>query len=272
MRLFLFCDRALWQWFAVSITATQIFAEDTMFADSLLESSWAQRSRRSWTTLSSFGLQTVITGILLLIPLLRPVALPFLKPLTTPVMLAPPPGLPPAQALPHTTIQTQSNMINNLIVAPRTIPSHILTVDETAPPPQIFTNGTGVPGGTGPGDLRGVPGGLGNAVAAAMPAPPSPVVNHVRVSRMMEGNLIRRVDPAYPSMARLARIQGQVLLSAIINKEGKIDRVQVLAGHPMLVQAAVEAVKQWRYKPYVLNDEPVEVETQITVNFFLSGN
>jgi protein TonB len=117
-----------------------------------------------------------------------------------------------------------------------------------------------------------VPGGLGNAAAAAMPAPPSPVVNHVRVSRMMEGNLIRRVDQAYPSMARLARIQGQVLLSAIINKEGKIDRVQVLAGHPMLVQAAVEAVKQWRYKPYVLNDEPVEVETQITVNFFLSGN
>jgi protein TonB len=89
---------------------------------------------------------------------------------------------------------------------------------------------------------------------------------------MMEGNLIRRVDPAYPAMARLARVQGQVVLSAIINREGKIDRVQVLAGHPMLVQAAVEAVKQWRYKPYVLNDEPVEVETQITVNFFLSGS
>jgi protein TonB len=243
-----------------------------MFADSLLESSWAQRSRRSWTTLSSFGLQAVITGILLLIPLLRPVALPFLKPLTTPVMLAPPPGLPPAQALQHTTIQSQSNFINQTLVAPRAIPRQILNVDESAPPPQIFTNGTGVPGGTGSGDPRGVLSSLGNSSPASMPAPPPPVANHVRVSRMMEGNLIRRVDPAYPAMARLARVQGQVVLSAIINKEGKIDRMQVLSGHPMLVQAAVEAVKQWRYKPYVLNDEPVEVETQITVNFFLSGS
>jgi protein TonB len=193
-----------------------------------------------------------------------------LKPLTTPVMLAPPPGLPPAQPLQHTTIQSQSNFINQTLVAPRAIPRQILNVDETAPP-QVFTNSNGVPGGTGPGDPRGVLNGLGNGLPAAMPAPP-PVVSHVRVSRMMEGNLIRRVDPTYPPMARLTRVQGQVVLSAIINKEGKIDRVQVLAGHPMLVQAAVEAVKQWRYKPYVLNDEPVEVETQITVNFFLSGS
>ena len=88
----------------------------------------------------------------------------------------------------------------------------------------------------------------------------------------MEGNLIRRVQPAYPPLARSARIQGQVVLAAIISKEGTIENLRILTGHPMLVHAAVEAVSQWRYRPYILNSDPVEVETQITVNFSLSGN
>lgn len=89
---------------------------------------------------------------------------------------------------------------------------------------------------------------------------------------MMEGNLIRRVQPDYPPIARGARIQGQVLLAAVISKEGQIENLRVLAGHPMLVRAALEAVSQWRYRPYILNSQAVEVETQITVNFLLSGN
>jgi periplasmic protein TonB len=243
-----------------------------MFADSLLESSWTQRSRRSWTTLSSFGLQAVIMGILLLLPLLRPIGLPFLKPLTTPVMLAPPAGLPPAQPTQRSTVLAQSNMINNLLVAPRAIPNHVLNIDETTAPPQFLPGAGLVPGGTG--DVRGIFGAVGNGANPAMPAPPppAPVVNHLRISRIMEGNLIRRVQPEYPAMAKLARVQGRVVLSAIISKEGTIEKVQVLAGHPLLVQAAVQAVKQWRYKPYVLNDEAVEVETQITVNFLLAAN
>ena len=105
-----------------------------------------------------------------------------------------------------------------------------------------------------------------------MPAPPRPVVQPTRVSHMMEGNLVRRVQPDYPALARNARIQGQVLLSAVISKDGAIQNLQVLAGHPMLVRAAVDAVRQWRYRPYILNNEPVEVETRIAVNFSLSGN
>ena len=89
---------------------------------------------------------------------------------------------------------------------------------------------------------------------------------------MMEGNLIRRVQPAYPPLARSARIQGQVVLAAVISKEGMIENLRVLEGHPMLVRAALDAVSQWRYRPYVLNNEPVEVETRITVNFSLSGS
>src|ERR1700722_3464338 len=163
-----------------------------MFADSLLESSGTQRTRRGWTTLSSFGLQALMMAVLLLLPLIRPIGLPFLKPLAAPVMLAPPPGLPPAQAVQRTTTLAQSNMINNLLIAPRSIPSQVASVVETEPPPQ-FSVDVGLPGSTG--DTRGVPGAIGPAVNPVMPLPPPPVANHVRVSRMMEGNLIRRVQP-----------------------------------------------------------------------------
>jgi protein TonB len=87
----------------------------------------------------------------------------------------------------------------------------------------------------------------------------------------MEGNLIRRVQPEYPALAVHARVQGTVVLRAVIDREGIIQNLQVISGPPLLVQAAINAVRQWRYRPYYLNDQPVEVETQVTVNFSLSG-
>jgi protein TonB len=87
----------------------------------------------------------------------------------------------------------------------------------------------------------------------------------------MEGNLIRRVQPEYPALAKQARIHGTVVLRAVIDREGIIQDLQVISGHPLLVQAALNAVRQWRYRPYYLNDQPVEVETQVTVNFSLTG-
>ena len=89
---------------------------------------------------------------------------------------------------------------------------------------------------------------------------------------MSEGNLIRKVQPAYPQLARTARIQGSVVLQAVISKEGAIENLKVLTGHPMLVQSAIDAVRQWRYRPYILNGDPIEVETQIVVNFSLAGS
>jgi protein TonB len=88
---------------------------------------------------------------------------------------------------------------------------------------------------------------------------------------MREGDLIYQVKPEYPALARSARIQGSVVLQAVISRQGTIESLRVLAGHPLLVRAAIAAVIQWRYRAYVLNNEPVEVETQITVNFSLSG-
>ena len=89
---------------------------------------------------------------------------------------------------------------------------------------------------------------------------------------MSEGDLVHKVVPAYPPLARAARLQGQVVLQAVISKQGTIENLRVLAGHPILIPAAIEAVRQWRYRPYILNNEPVEVETQITVNFSLTEN
>ena len=116
----------------------------------------------------------------------------------------------------------------------------------------------------------GVPFGSGAELSVVIPPPPI-AVKPVRTSRIMEGNLIRRVQPTYPALARQGRIQGSVVLSAVISRDGMIERLQVLNGQPLLEQAAIEAVRQWRYRPYLLNGEPVEVETQITVNFTLGG-
>ena len=113
-----------------------------------------------------------------------------------------------------------------------------------------------------------------NSSRSVLPAalPPAAPAKLLRLSHISEGSLLHKVQPAYPALARSARIQGVVVLQAVISKQGTIENLVVLAGHPMLVPAAINAVRQWRYQPYILNAEPVEVETQITVNFSLAGN
>jgi len=250
--------------------------EQSMFADAMLETSWAQRSRRSLTTLTSFGLEAVVVGLLLLLPLWRTVGLPSARALPTPVSWGTPP--PAVRPLPrqHVTAVVQSNLADNVLIAPREVPHVVAMIQEAVPPPQVsFNNDPGVEGGTGDGSRDGVWRSLSDSLrhVAPLPAPaPASSVPVFRTSRLLEGNLIRRVQPVYPPLARSARIQGAVLLFASISKAGTIDNLRAMSGHPMLVPAAIEAVSQWRYRPYILNNEPIEVETQITVNFLLSGN
>jgi len=119
--------------------------------------------------------------------------------------------------------------------------------------------------------MGGVIGGIVNA-ASNLPVPKIATPQRIRVSSgVQSGLLIRKVNPTYPPLARQARIQGVVILQAQISKEGNIENLQLISGHPMLAPAAIDAVKQWKYKPYLLNGEPVEVETQVQVNFTLSG-
>jgi len=249
--------------------------EQAMFTDSLLETSWAHRSRRSWTTLTSFGVQSVVIGLLLLIPILTTVGLPTaVRVLPTPISWgAPPPAAPPIQQQ-HVATLNQSNFIDHVLITPPSIPRQIAVVEETSEPPQIsYNTNPGVEGGTGTG-TDGVWKSINDSLSHVAPPPVAavPTIKRTfRTSTMLQGSLIRRVDPVYPPLARSARIQGQVVLSAVISKAGTIENLRLISGHPMLVRAAIDAVSQWRYKPYILNDEVIEVETQITVNFVLGS-
>jgi protein TonB len=244
-----------------------------MFGNSMLEVSWAQRSRRSWTTLTSFGLQAVIISLLLIVPLLRTVGLPMAKTVSTPISLGRiEQPLAPRPAGDSRSITTTTSPSLTLM-QPSRIPQTI-AVGGDEPPAQPV----GGPGAcVGCTSIPGAPEGLQNIFSVGSrpvlpPAPPTPNVRPFRTSSMLQGSLIHSVQPVYPPLARTARIQGAVVLSAIIAKDGTIKDLRTLSGHPMLVPAAVNAVSQWRYRPYVLNNEVIEVETRITVNFTLAGN
>jgi protein TonB len=242
-----------------------------MFADSLLEAPWADRSRRGWTTFISFAAQMLGLGIVLALPLLYTEGLPTLKMIAGGAPLMAPQEAPRVSAEHPATGSRNANPTGPFIVVRRDFrPMGLPPVDPGASePPSCPTCPTGdVVPGTG---LPGIPFSIGTA-APLIPVPPKPVAKPPIVSRMMEGNLIYKVQPVYPPLARSARVQGSVVLRAVISRAGTIENLQVLSGHPLLVKAAREAVEQWRYRPYILNGEPVEVETQVTVNFLLAGN
>jgi protein TonB len=91
----------------------------------------------------------------------------------------------------------------------------------------------------------------------------------VPISHLDPGMLIRQVNPIYPKIAQMAHVEGTVLLTAVIDTQGRVTQLRTLSGHPLLIAAAVNAVQQWRYKPYILNGQAVEVETQVSVVFTL---
>ena len=242
-----------------------------MFEDSLIESGGRLSTKRGLTTTVSFLLQMLLLGVLVLIPLLFTEALPKTQLMTFLVAPPPPPPPPPAAAPVKVVKQVQTDIINGQLRTPTKIPEKVQMIKEEEAPPPVMSSGVvgGVPGGVPGGQMGGVIGGIINS-AAIVPKVATP--QRVRVSQgVTQGLLIRKIQPAYPPLARQARIQGTVLLQAEISKEGTIENLRLISGHPMLAPAAIEAVKQWRYKPYILNGEPVEVETQITVNFTLAG-
>jgi protein TonB len=157
------------------------------------------------------------------------------------------------------------------LVTPQQIPATVTMLTDVAPPvPMVDPYAVGVSHGfLDPNSHGSMMDGIGDS-GVVLP-PPAPVVRHPPTSHMMEGNLIYRVQPEYPALARQVRVQGLVVLRAIISRDGVIENLQVLSGHPLLIPSALNAVRQWRYRPYVLNGEPVELETEVKVNFILSG-
>jgi len=238
-----------------------------MFEDSLLESSGKLRTRRGVTTTLSFVLQIIALGIMILIPLIYTEALP--KGQLTTFLVAPPPPPPPPPPAAATPVHKVVEVNDQVLRQPTKIPQKVAIIKDEEPAPANAGVMGGVPGGVPGGSMGGVIGGI---IGSARNNLPTVSVDRVRVSSgVASGNLINKVQPTYPPIARTNRIAGQVVLHALISKNGNIENLQVVSGHPMLTQSAIEAVRQWKYKPYLLNGEPVEVETTIQVNFNLGG-
>jgi protein TonB len=255
-----------------------VVPQRALFSDSLLEFG-AQRKRKAFATFSSFLLNLLAIGALLLVPLYFTKELPKAELLTFLVAPPPPPPPPPPAAAQTAKVlkQIQTDVLSNGgLRTPTRIPQKVQMIqEEEAPPPMAVSGGVigGVPGGIPGGQLGGVIGGIVSATSnlSAVPRFVPATPQRVRISQgVTRGLLIHSVEPPYPVLARAARVQGDVVLRAIIDKNGNIQDLQLVTGHPMLVPSAIAAVKQWRYKPYLLNGNPVEVDTTITVIFALT--
>jgi periplasmic protein TonB len=236
-----------------------------MFEDALMESGNKIERKSKW---SLIALLVNIGALVALViwPLLHPEALPTQMMATLMVAPSPPPAPPPAARVPR--VQTKSEMLNMELEAPSRIPKPITQVHEGALPPWMM----GVQGMEDPGS--DTPGGMSNMSAAVgtgqltVVKPRTPTSLKVSLG-VMAGNLLAKTVPQYPEIAKAAGIRGIVVLQATISTDGSIENLRVISGPPMLQQAAMDAVRSWRYRPYLLNGEPVEVETTIRVVFNL---
>lgn len=244
--------------------------------DELLESSpHRQKTNKSWTVALSAVIQAMLLGILILVPLIYTEALP--KAMLSTILVAPPPPPPPPPppaAAPVVVRKPVARLMDQGVLrAPTVIPKQVAMIKEEELPPDLGAVGVtgGVPGGVPGGQAGGVLGGIIGGVSN-VPPPPKEAPKRIRVGgNVQQASLISNPKPLYPPLAKQARIQGTVKLQAIIAKDGSIAQLEVLSGHPLLVASAMDAVRLWRYRPTLLNGEPVEVVTTIDVVFTLSS-
>ncbi len=236
-----------------------------MFEDSLMESSSLKKRKSKWSFVA-FVLNFGALFALIVWPLLHPEALP--TQMMAALMVAPSPPLAPPPYAAIARVHTKAEMLSEELQPPSKIPKEIKQLNEAATPPSM----TGVRGMEDlGGDTAGGMSTIIGAVSAGQPIvvrPRAPTSLNVS-SGVMAGNLVEKTLPQYPAIARAARIQGIVVLQATISKGGSIENLRAISGPPMLQQAAMDAVRSWSYKPYLLNGEPVEVETTINVVFSL---
>lgn len=242
-----------------------------MFTASLLDVSWGDRSRRGYANLMAFTMEALAVGVFIAAPLLYVQGLPHVQMAVLSLPVPPAAALPPAER--PRAVRSASNLTpDGRVITPLEIPEHPAQIDDESMTPPVDMNQLGVRDGTGDPRVKNpIISWMGPGLPNVAPPPAVVAPKPVQVSHLMDGYLIYRVQPEYPAMARLAHIQGSVVLHALIGRDGRIEQLQVVSGQAMLVQSAINAVSQWRYRPYVLNNEPVEVETQITVNFTLAG-
>jgi protein TonB len=251
-----------------------------MFEQASIENSGLLK--RPWAMTVSFAGQAAALSAVALVSLIQPDSLTPRAAFFTGIVA--PPGPAPEHnrsSVRAVTQPTKSSL--RIFTAPLSIPKSISSAGPELPmlSPDEPASGSGVIGGIGgpSGQSSGLIGDL-----MRLPAPPAEPVRRtqeravanapakqIHVSTGVQAaKLITQVNPVYPALARQARVAGTVRLTAIIGRDGAIRNLEVLSGHPLLTPSALEAVKKWRYQPTLLNDEPVEVITQIDVNFTLS--
>lgn len=222
------------------------------------------RTHKPWSVGLSVIIQAVILAALALIPLIYTEALP--KAMLSTFLVAPPPPAPPPppQQVVKQQVQPKKTFAANPMVAPTVIPKAVEMVKDEAPPSVNPSDEPGVVGGTGD-----VLGGIGTGAGPAMPPPPAAPKRITVGGDVQAAALVNKVTPDYPAIAKTAHVSGTVVLHAIIAKDGSIEKLQYVSGPGLLMESAMSAVKEWRYRPTMLNGEPVEVDTTVQVVFSL---
>ena len=243
------------------------------------------KTNKSWTVLVSFVGQILLILVAVILPLIYTDVLPSatLTSFLTAPPPPPPPPPPPAAAPPVKVVKVIPRQFDaGKLMAPKSVPKDVALIkEEELPPPSSGVSGVvgGVAGGVAGGALGGVLGGVLGGIPTAAPPPPPPAaakpkeapVQRIKVGGNVQAAMvIKKVQPIYPQLAKSARVSGVVHLAAVIAKDGTIQELHSLGGPALLIQAAMDAVKQWVYKPTLLNGEPVEVQTTIDVNFTLN--
>ena len=245
-----------------------------MFDDLVISSPNPKKTNKPWTVTLSVLVQTGIVIIMILIPLIYTEALP--KQLLTTFLVAPaPPPPPPPPAAAVKIVKPVARIIQQgKMMSPTVIPKKVNIIKEEEMPPDVGAVGVvgGVPGGVPGGSAGGVLGGIIGGVGSNLPPPPKSAPARVRVGgNVQAASLVRQVMPLYPAIAKTAHVSGTVMLHAIISKDGTVESLEYISGPQLLMKSAMDAVRQWRYKPTMLNGEPVEVDTTISVVFTLGG-
>ena len=243
------------------------------------------KTNKSWTVMVSFAGQIVLITVAVILPLIYTDVLPAttLQSFLVAPPPPPPPPPPPAAAPPVKVVKVIPRQFDaGKLMAPKAIPKEIAVIKEDElPPPSSGVGGVvgGVAGGVAGGQVGGVLGGIIGGIPSAAPPPPPPpppvakkeTITRIKVGGNVQGAMIlRKTPPVYPQLAKSARVSGVVHLAAIIAKDGTIQELHSLGGPALLIQAAMDAVKTWVYRPTMLNGEPVQVETTIDVNFTLN--
>jgi periplasmic protein TonB len=200
------------------------------------------------------------------------------------VLVAPPPPPPPPPPAAPARLERPKIVARKFdptkLTAPTTVPKQLTILNDTATALPQAPEIAGVPGGMPGGVAGGAIGGILNAVPAVAPPPPPAAMaasapaepTRIQVGGNVEaGLLLHEVTPSYPKLASQAHISGTVRLKAVIGRDGTVEDLTLISGHPLLIPAAEAAVKQWIYKPTLLNGLPVEVATEIDVHFVASS-